>query len=363
VSKYIKIIVSDCHLGNGATLPDGGINPIEDFRKDDKFVEFLDHYSTGVHTDDNVELIINGDFFDMLQTRTTAKLMPYEIIESIAVYKIRRILRGHPKVIKALKNFIERGKHVKMIWGNHDAGLWWPGVQAEIRKAISQKVEISLVPYIFDGVRIEHGHQYEIVNHFDLDNMFIERGGRRILNYPFGSFFVGGFLAQVKLRRSYITQVVPFNKFLRWSLIFDFWFTVFHGFKSAWFFFKMRFIFHPLRFTRFSKTFKIMFEIFRRPKFVRVAKEVLKANGSQILLMGHNHQPGHFHYPDGTQYVNTGTWTDVISFDAGSLGRMSRPTYAVIEYPDGVSQGQGVLPQVSLRVWRGKHHEWEVFEP
>jgi metallophosphoesterase superfamily enzyme len=93
--KHIKIVISDCHLGAGANLPDGGINPLEDFRKDDKFVEFLDFYSSGEYENANIELVINGDFFDMLQTRTSH--FPYEILENIAVHKIKLILRGHPK--------------------------------------------------------------------------------------------------------------------------------------------------------------------------------------------------------------------------------------------------------------------------
>lgn len=358
--KHIKIVVSDCHLGTGATLPDGGINPLEDFRKDDKFVEFLDYYASGNHA--SVELVINGDFFDMLQARTTTS-MPYEIIESIAVYKIRRILRGHPKVIEAMKKFINRGHHIKMIWGNHDAGIWWPGVQEEIRHVISPKLEICLQPYEFDGVRIEHGHQYEIMHHFDEGNMFLQRKGRTILNYPFGSFFVAGFLARLKLKRHYIMSVFPFSKFLRWAFIFDFWFALIQGIRACWFFFKMRFIFHPLRFTRFSKTLQILYELFKRPLFARIAPDIIAKTGAQILLMGHNHEATHRHYRNGTQYVNTGTWTDFTSFDPGSLGRMSRPTYALIEYPEGASPGQGTVPLVSLRIWRGKHHESEPFEP
>ncbi|MDZ4678705.1 MAG: metallophosphoesterase [Oligoflexia bacterium] len=361
MKRHIKLVISDCHLGTGATLSDGGVNPLEDFRKDDKFVEFLEFYTSGEYLGSTVELIINGDFFDMLQTRTTSST-PYEIIENIAVYKIRRILKGHPKVINAMKQFIQKGFKIKMIWGNHDAGLWWPGVQEEIKNTISPELEILFVPYEFDEIRIEHGHQYEIIHHFDVDRIFIEAKGRKILNYPFGSFFVGGFLTPLKIKRNYISQVVPFNKFLRWAFIFDFWFAVTHGFRVMWFFFKMRFIYHPLRFARLSKTIKIMFEIFKRPNFVNLAPEIMQKHNAQVLIMGHNHQPTHRHYHDGRQYINTGTWTDITSFDPGSLGRMSRPTYAYIEYPEGVTPGQGVIPKVALRIWRGKHHEWEEFE-
>ncbi|MCC6277018.1 MAG: metallophosphoesterase [Oligoflexia bacterium] len=362
MKRHIKLVVSDCHLGTGAFLADGGLNPLEDFRKDHKFKEFLEFYTAGQNQELSVELVINGDFFDMLQARTSSDT-PYEIVESIAVYKIRRILKGHPVVIDALKRFIEKGHQVRFIWGNHDAGLWWPGVQEEIKKAIDPSVIFTFDAYEFDGIRIEHGHQYEIMNHFDVKEIFLERGGRTILNYPFGSFFVAGFIAPLKTKRHYISQVVPFSKFLRWAFIFDFWFALLHGIWAFWFFFKMRFIYHPLRFARISKTIQIVYEMMNRPKFAELAPEIMAQHKAQILILGHNHQAAHRHFSDGRQYVNTGTWTDVTSFDPGSLGRLSRPTYGFIEYGHGHVPGDGHLPRVSLRVWKGRHHEWEEFEP
>src|SRR6185369_9022845 len=107
------------------------------------------------------------------------------------------------------------------------------------------------------------------------------------------------------------------------------------GFRVAWFFIKMRFIYHPLRFARLSKTMQIFHELFNRPHFGKIAPQIMALYNAQILVMGHNHQAAHRHYRDGRQYVNTGTWTDVTSFDPGSLGRLSRPTYAFLEYPEG----------------------------
>src|SRR4051794_761153 len=62
----IKLVVSDFHLSRGKWLPNGRRNPLEDFHQDVKFKEFLEHYSTDAHADFDVELIINGDFFDPL---------------------------------------------------------------------------------------------------------------------------------------------------------------------------------------------------------------------------------------------------------------------------------------------------------
>ncbi len=334
---------------------------MEDFRKDDKFVELLQYHTSGEFADAQVELIINGDFFDMLQVKTNSNL-PYGILENIAVYKIRKILKGHPLVMSALRHFVESGHRLVIIWGNHDAALWWPGVQEEIKKEISDKIHFQFDPYTFDGIRVEHGHQYETFHQFDLANIFIERRGHRVLNEPFGSFFVSGFLSRLKSQRHYISSVLPFNKYLRWIMFFDVGYFISQGMRALLFFIHMRFISHPMRFTRFSKTIKILLEAIKRPVYAEVARTVIARHKVKAVLMGHDHQAMHIQYPDGTQYLNTGTWIDITSFDPGSLGRSSKPTYAFIEYLNGTKPGEGFLPQLDLRVWRGKYQEWEHSE-
>ena len=67
MSSKLKVIVSDFHLGEGQER--GSLNPWENFHHDDKFAELLRYYSTDYYEDEDVELIINGDFFDLLQVR------------------------------------------------------------------------------------------------------------------------------------------------------------------------------------------------------------------------------------------------------------------------------------------------------
>ncbi|MDZ4677893.1 MAG: hypothetical protein SGI74_10340 [Oligoflexia bacterium] len=102
--------------------------------------------------------------------------------------------------------------------------------------------------------------------------------------------------------------------------------------------------------------------IFNRPSFVRRAPEILDKHNAQVLIMGHNHQATHRSFHNGKQYINTGTWTDVTSFDPGSLGRLSKPTYAYIEYPEGDETSSRGFTNVFLRICRGKHHDWKEFE-
>src|SRR6202023_3223394 len=62
----IKLVISDFHLSRGKWLKNGRQNPLEDFHQDEKFCEFLEYYSTKDYQDTEVELIVNGDFFDPL---------------------------------------------------------------------------------------------------------------------------------------------------------------------------------------------------------------------------------------------------------------------------------------------------------
>ena len=64
--QKLKLVISDFHLSRGNWLPDGRRNPLEDFHQDQRLFEMLDHYSSGPHADSDVELIVNGDFFDPL---------------------------------------------------------------------------------------------------------------------------------------------------------------------------------------------------------------------------------------------------------------------------------------------------------
>ena len=65
--RKLKLVLSDLHLGKGMRLPNGAINFLEGFYYDDQFVEFIHYYSSGVYRHHDIELIINGDFFDFLQ--------------------------------------------------------------------------------------------------------------------------------------------------------------------------------------------------------------------------------------------------------------------------------------------------------
>src|ERR1700733_6958857 len=118
--KKLKLVISDFHLSRGKWLPDGRRNPLEDFHQDERFREFLEHYSTGQYQDTDVELIVNGDFFDPLAVMPPDLSLqelrrvefPADVEEPAAVHQMEIILKGHPVAIGALKAFLARGKKV-----------------------------------------------------------------------------------------------------------------------------------------------------------------------------------------------------------------------------------------------------------
>jgi hypothetical protein len=61
-----KIVVSDLHIGAGATESEA--NPLEDFDQDEAFAELLAHLAgESDHYDSPLELIFAGDTFEFLQ--------------------------------------------------------------------------------------------------------------------------------------------------------------------------------------------------------------------------------------------------------------------------------------------------------
>jgi UDP-2,3-diacylglucosamine pyrophosphatase LpxH len=130
----LKLVVSDFHLGKGPYRDDGSVNVFEDFRHDGKFAQFLDYHSNGEWKDAEVELIVNGDFLNLLSVDLDGR-MQEAITERLSVEKTEAILRGHPVVFAALERFAaDPRRKITFLMGNHDPGLLFAGVREAISK-------------------------------------------------------------------------------------------------------------------------------------------------------------------------------------------------------------------------------------
>ncbi len=370
-SRFV-IIVSDCHLSAGRFF-EGTQNPHEDFHFDDEMVDLFEHFTSGKYGQGpdgpvEVELFINGDFFDFLN-------VPYEgefedaITEKMSVAKLEAILAGHKRVNDAIRRVASLpGKRVTYLIGNHDADLFYEKVRERITQAWdpegrypSPKVKVladtDRVTYP-EGVEIRHGNQFEAGCVLNLERpLLTEYLSEPVLNIPWSSIFVLKIVNRLKWEREYLDKIRPVKIFVLFGLIVDPWFTLRYVFLAAFYFLKTRFIWSPKR----RATFKVTMDIIKQETKLfldleKEARELLDERPElKTVIFGHTHRPMNRSYPDGRQYINTGTWVKMVNLDWRGIGQPMLRTFAVVEFSGGQSRCE-------LRQWVGEHGPHRVFD-
>ncbi len=243
MSGKFKLIVSDLHLSAGR-VAEG--NPLEDFVSDDEFAALLEQ--AAAESDErgaDVELIFNGDTFEMLQVPhrdefdPTAAYPPeayHSSSEEDSVRKMEIIIGGHPRFFEALRRFLQVGpprRSITFIKGNHDLNLHWKGVQGRIRRELDASgPRAPLLTFeerciSREGIYVEHGNQYaEIVDRVeDMEEPHDhDRPGQLAL--PPGSWFVMDVFNEIERERYWIDGVKPLTALLFYALAYDFPFAV-----------------------------------------------------------------------------------------------------------------------------------------
>jgi UDP-2,3-diacylglucosamine pyrophosphatase LpxH len=370
--EKVKVIISDCHLSAGKIF-EGALNPHEDFYFDDEMCELFQYFSSGVYGEGpegpvDVELFINGDFLDFLNVPHHGEFVD-AITEEIALNKLDHIIAGHPKVMRALKRFASLpNKRVTYMIGNHDADLFFPLIQERIVKEWdpqgvypSQKVNVIANTDHVEwegGVEVHHGNQFEAVHVLNFEKPILqEHLDKPVLNIPWGSFYVLKIINRLKVEREYIDKVRPVRVFVLLNLFLDPLFTIKFMFFSAFYFFKTRFIYSPKR----RATIKVTGQILKQETtnvFLDLepqARGLLDQHpGIKTVIFGHTHKPMNKIYPDGKQYINTGTWTKMINLDWRGIGQQFALTFALVRIQDGAAQCE-------LRVWQGEQGPHRAF--
>jgi len=351
--KY-KLVVSDFHLGKGRYFEDGTQNILEDFVYDREFSEFLSYYRSGNFADAEVELILNGDILNLLQIATFG-IHTHLITERSVVRAVQRIVEGHPEFFLALKKFAATPFHtISYVVGNHDVGMLWSGPRRVFIEAVGTSVAFYDVRYLFDGIHVEHGQQYERFAKIDMRRPFITRGfPEPVLNLPWGSLFVVVQLPKIKQSRPHVDKVRPPSAFFRWVFIHDFiW-----GLKTCLGIAK--FIFDSVLFRSRHQiyqgvraTLSILKEITLYPNYDKIAFKILENNEDvNTVIFGHTHVVRYRQWREGKEYFNEGTWNETTNLDLSDYGKQIRLTYAFIEYSRENPDHE--RPKVRLKQWNG----------
>jgi UDP-2,3-diacylglucosamine pyrophosphatase LpxH len=234
-----KIVLSDLHLGAGREQEG---NPLEDFSSDREFVALLQGIAAESDRDgSDVELILNGDVFEMLQVPHVDYFDPsivyrseqyHSSSEEDSVRKMNIIIEGHRAFFQAIGRFLRVGPPRRMatfVKGNHDLNLYWKGVQDRIRREVAATGgRESLLAFEErrinrEGIYVEHGNQYAAA----LDRVEAMEEPRDPdapgqLAIPIGSWFVMDVFNKVEREKYWIDGVKPIPALVWYALAYDF---------------------------------------------------------------------------------------------------------------------------------------------
>lgn len=355
----LLLVVSDFHLGKGRYFKNGEINLLEDFEEDVRFGEFVDFYCTKDHLEQEVHLVLNGDFLNLLQIETYGVFSAL-ITEKRTLSALSSIQEGHQNIFLALKKFIQTPKKkLTYIIGNHDAAMYWPKAQEHFCQMVGGVVEFALHKNIM-GVHIEHGHRFEAINNIPTSNYYTNApNGDKILNLPWGGRFCIEVLPALKKERPYLDKIRPVGHYVRWCFFHDFRFFLKMANNVVSYFMKSgiqrylnekKGIIHAFW---FLKNFALF------PQFSKKAKKILTKNKHiHTVILGHTHISEWRKFPDGKLYFNTGTWNTISSLDSGLHQDLQHLTYVYMELNEAPHGDFATIDSAGLYQWYG---HWTPF--
>lgn len=360
------LVISDIHLGAGRMV-NGQKNFLEDFHQDSELVEFLEFYSSKDYVNREVELVINGDLFDLLAVPYVPFFDDEYWSEEAGIAKLQLILDAHEEVMQALNNFLSvKKKKIVFIIGNHDAELLLPGLQELLLNQFDLKNRERFIiwddptsAYIPEkGIHIKHGHEYEIAHHFSKScNILHDSEGKRYFLPPWGSYYVTRVINKFKQERGHINAIRPIKMFIINGLIYDTLFTIRFLLATSYYFIMIRFIY----FFKQEKNLKKLLEYAKNEldlfnDYESLTKDYIEREQDLIaLIVGHTHHPIFRPFDSGKYFINSGTWTYMhyLDFNRSTEGK---PSYVQVDFTKIDKDKNRSLVDISLQLWRGQSH-------
>lgn len=330
-------VTSDVHLGAGGAL--------DRFRLGGDFVAWVDE----MHARDTV-LVVNGDFidFDKIEPLAIEATLPRWLLwtEQWSMQKLKRSVRAHADVFDSLQRFVESGGEIRITIGNHDLDLQWPAIQEMLRVRLGgdgESVKFFLEGTEFEGVRIQHGHEFTRENALRCPPSAIHAGpeGLQYLERLWGTDFVVSFGNPTHHELWFLENLEPSLE------------TVMNALRNRWFSLHhasllLRFAMRARVPTRSSESGAAGERVARSPveRERNAARVILGGNVRHVVL-------GHTHFPvDGMEVLpgkllfNPGSWLPVLDrgrHDVVSAARNLGLSRAFMENSQNyVSRGRAV---------------------
>lgn len=182
-SDRLLVILSDIEMGAGGHT--------DDFPQSDWLGELILSYNRPPYDGMHVELVFNGDTFDLLKT-SYLEQYPRHVTRDVAIGKLSRIAAAHPRFFEAMRRFLDHAgaeRRAVFVVGNHDAELVFSDVQQLIRTLCGHQERILFPGFAYDvgRVHIEHGSQHDPLFRVEADQPLVEFEGRQLLNISWGA--------------------------------------------------------------------------------------------------------------------------------------------------------------------------------
>lgn len=174
-----RLVVSFSDIEMGA----GG--PYDDFPRSDFLAEIVRSYGRDPYRWLNVDLVFNGDTFDLLKTSYRGGF-PHHVTRDIAIDKIERVAAAHGVFFDQLREFLREDperRRAFFVVGNHDMELLFPEVQTMIRERVGapESVYFPGLSLSLGRLHVEHGSQLDALFRVDPDRPFIHRRDGEVL--------------------------------------------------------------------------------------------------------------------------------------------------------------------------------------
>ncbi len=327
--------ISDVEMGRGDIT--------DDFSDDTDLIRFFTFISREAkeHTDQKITLLFNGDSFDFLKMAYHGKYPRY-ITEEISLWKMDEVIRSHPAVFEALRNFLKNENHqIFFVIGNHDADLIWPSVQNKLRSSLENHTHVHFgYGYDTGDLHFEHGHLIDTFFASDTNKPFLHYRRKKILNLPWGAYACFTHLVELKKKFPREEALVPRHQYFRDN-------EKLHDYAQKMF--RDLIVKHILvnPFLRFyDPTYRAPFRRFIRhiwnhglevlddDTFLKENIKLLlkKYADRKYLILGHYHSVNQFNHGN-MRILVTDTWRS--EFEVYKDMRKKRKSYAEIEIVDG----------------------------
>lgn len=307
------VIMSDIEMGAGG--------PTDDFPNSPWLADVIRRYRDD---DLHLDLVFNGDTFDLLKT-SYRDVYTHHVTSEVAVGKMGRIADAHPQFFAALRELLDRrgatmGLH--FVAGNHDLELFFPAVQDAIRDLTARDERVRFHGHGFDlgRVRFEHGSQLDPLFRVEPDLPFLEHEGEKILNLSWTSVALLDIamplqpllhhLDRIKPKRA-VLDLMPEVKDLLTGLAWTYWTRAY--WKDFWG------AKNPVK----RVTWTMIKEVVRRMVSLDIdvtmddtfQQRLINDDSADLYIVGHQHEPGWWSY--GTRKaLRTGAFRDEFMLSA-----------------------------------------------